>query len=143
MMSPEMRAMATGLYYRGEKTYLRSDSNPLGKAFKENDKDAFNKALQEHYRKKGVADRAEKDAAFWKKRREAQQKEREKTGASWLSSNPKERIRAMNDYLNRWDVSKHGDGGALHEEQPQWSALSMREKSAYIGAAVRNGLTRL
>lgn len=70
-MSPEMEAMTIGAMYRGDGPYLWKPNNPLGEAYSTGDEEVFDKALQEHYKRKGVPDRTAKHNAFWKKQREA------------------------------------------------------------------------
>lgn len=68
-MTPRMRAMATGVLYRGDADELWTKGTPMNKAYAAGDDNAFDKALQTYYESKKMPQRVKNHKTFWNKQK--------------------------------------------------------------------------
>lgn len=132
--SPEGKAMAIGLLYRGDRKNLLIKDTPLKRAYYSGDENKFTQEVQRYYNKSTLKERRKQNDAFMKMK----QQQKVKKSPSLLKI-VKNRQASLDNWSNKW--RKFEDGGYLNDsQQTPWDMLSMEQKSEFIKEAVKHGL---
>lgn len=135
-MSPEMRATAAGVIYRGDGKKLWNQNNSLGKAYSTGDEQTFDKAVQDYYTKRNLHERVRNHQRFMQEQKQKKESEQAIPTAVQFLHNEQQKF----DDWWKGNANIKAEGGSMNKD---WKDLSMREKRAYIRAGVRNGLTTI